>query len=161
DAGAGDRRDEAVRGDLADPVAQVGDEHVALRIDGHAHGLVDLRVDGRTAIAEVPGHARAREKLERGRRHGGGRARREGGAGETPQRDRQATEEHTAGHGGTSWRESLADTGQDARARGGIPGQRAGVVRVIARTDGAAIPNAHDTTTSAAAVSSTASVPNC
>src|SRR3954452_5015380 len=34
-----------------------------------------------------------------------------------------------------------------------------GVARVIARTNGNAIPAAHDTTTSAAAVSSTASVP--
>src|SRR5215208_3508657 len=36
----------------------------------------------------------------------------------------------------------------------------AGVARVIARTDGAAIPTAQDTTTSTAAVTSTASVPN-
>ena len=112
---SGDRRDDAVRCDLADAVAQVGDEHVARRIDGHPHGLVELCADGRTAVAEIPGDARAREKLQRGRRHRGGRARRDAEAGQSHQREDQATgsdEEHTAGHGGTSWRESLADTGQ-------------------------------------------------
>ena len=121
DAGSGDRRDDAVRCDLADAVAQVGDEHVARRIDGHAHRLVELRADGRTAIAEIPRDTRAREKLQRGRRHRGGRARRAAEAGERHHREEQTTgsdEENTAGHGGTSWRGSLADTGRTPESAG-------------------------------------------
>jgi hypothetical protein len=38
DARACHRRDDPVGSDLADAIAQVGDEHVARRIDGHAHG---------------------------------------------------------------------------------------------------------------------------
>jgi len=50
-AGAGDRRDDAVGRDPADAVAQVGDEHVARRVDGDAHGLHELRSGCRADIA--------------------------------------------------------------------------------------------------------------
>ena len=45
-AGAGDGGDDAARGDLAHAaVERVGDEHVALRIDGDGVGIVEGRVD--------------------------------------------------------------------------------------------------------------------
>ena len=115
DAGAGDRRDDAVGRDLADAVAQVGHEHVPGRIDGHAHRLVELRADRRPAVAEIPRDTRAREELQRGRRHRSRRARRAAEGDQRRHHEKQKTgsdEEHTAGHGGTSWRESLADTGR-------------------------------------------------
>ena len=112
DAGSGDRGDDAVRRDLADAVAEVGDEHVARRVEGLGHGLVERRADGRTAVAEIARDTGAREQLQRWCGHGGGGGHR---AAEARQRDHReggrraaATRAKTANK---SWRGSLADTG--------------------------------------------------
>ena len=52
DAGAGDAADDPGRGDLADHVvAAVGDEDVALGVDGGAAGVVERRAGGLAAVA--------------------------------------------------------------------------------------------------------------
>ena len=65
-ASAGERGDGSVGGDAADHVGvAVGDVNVAGGIHRHAAGEFELRVDGRAAIARVPGAAGAGDARER------------------------------------------------------------------------------------------------
>ena len=97
DAGACDRRDDAVRSDLADAVAQVGHEHVARRIDGHAHGLVRAapRPPGRHR-RDTPGRPCPRAACSVGAGTAADAARRAAEAGESHHREKQtgSDEEH-------------------------------------------------------------------